>query len=112
MFNGSVLTFASAAVARVVGLSYKAGGAWVDVSEPADLNKLFELGQADLSLNVKFKGHCALVPGAKGAMSIAWADGTSTTAPGTWQVGPIEDTGDFDAPISGTAELKPTVADA
>jgi hypothetical protein len=112
MFNGSVLNFASAPVARVVGLSYRTGGAWVDVTEPADVNKLFEIGQTDLSLSVKFKRHCALTFKAKGTVSITWADGTTTSAPGTWQVGPIDDSGDWDAPITGTVELRPTVPDA
>jgi hypothetical protein len=109
MWNGTVLNFDGAAVTRVVGLSYKAGGAWVDVSTPEDLNKLFEMGQTELTLSVKFKGRCSLTFKATGAMSLTWADGTTSPCPGTWQVGPIEDTGDFDAPVTGTTELRPTV---
>ena len=43
MFNGSVLTFNGSPAARLAGISYKSGGAKVDVSQPADLNKLFEI---------------------------------------------------------------------
>jgi hypothetical protein len=111
MFNGSVLNFAGSPVTRVVGMRYRTGGAWVDVSEPEDLNKLFEMGQTELVLNVQFKGHCGLTSKAKGVVSITWADGTTTSAPGTWQVGPIDDGGDWDAPITGSAELRPTVPD-
>jgi len=113
MFNGSVLNFAGAPVARVAGLSYSTGGQWVEVTEPADLNKLWEVSsQPDFALRVRFKGHCGLTYKAKGAIAIAWADGTQVAAPGVWQVGPMEDTGDWDAPITGTAELRPTVPDS
>ena len=108
MWNGTVFTFGSA-VLRMVGLAYKQGGAWVDVSQPEDVNKLFEVGQTELVVNIKFKGLCSLVAKAKATASIAWANGTTISLPGTWQVGPIEDTGDFDAPVTGSVELRPTV---
>lgn len=110
MWNGAVLNFAGSAVIRMVGLAHKQGGQWVDVSTPEDLNKIFEMGQTELELRVKFKGRCSMVFKAKGAISVTWADGTTSYCPGTWQVGPIEDSGDFDAPVTGTAELRPTVA--
>lgn len=110
MFNGTTLTFGSA-VGKLVGLTYSVGGAWVDVSEPADANKLFELGQKELTLKARLKGITALVPGTKGALSIDWSDGTDVTAPGTWQIGPIEQTGDHDQPLTSTVEFRPTVPD-
>jgi hypothetical protein len=112
MYNGTVFTFNSVAVAKAVGLSYSVGAEWVDVSEPADMNKLFELGQTNLSLKVKYKGHCALTFKSKGTASLVWGDGTTTTLPGTWMAGPYEDSGDFDGPVSGSIELRPTVPDS
>ena len=109
MFNGSSFTFASSAVGKIVGMSFKIGGTWVDVTEPEDANKLFEQGQPELEVKLKFKGGTTLVQGAVGAAAIVWNDGTSTSCPGTWQVGPVEYTGDWDAPITSTAELRPTV---
>jgi hypothetical protein len=112
MFNGSVFNFAGSPVAKVAGISYKSGGSWVDVTQPADLNKLFELGQTDLTVSLKFKGHCGMTLKAKGTASITWADGTSDSLPGTWQVGPMTPgEGDIDAPITGAVELRPTVPD-
>jgi hypothetical protein len=111
LFNGTVFNFAEAAVAQIVGLAYKTGGNWIDCTEPADPNKLYECStQPDFAISLKFKGHCQLAYGAIGAASITWRDGTTDACPGTWQVGPIEDTGDWDAPITGTAELRPTSA--
>jgi len=112
MFNGSTFTFSGTPVGQLVGISYRAGGAWVDVSYPEDLNKLFEQGQTELEVRLKFKGGTSLSPKAKGVAAIIWADGSSSSCPGTWQVGPVECTGDWDAPITSTAELRPTVPDA
>jgi hypothetical protein len=113
MFNGSTFNFASSAVGKIIGISYSEGGTWVDVTQPEDLNKLSELStQADLIVKLKFKGGNSLVRAAKGVAAIVWKDGTTTACPGTWQVGPREVTGDWDAPITSTAELKPTVPDA
>jgi hypothetical protein len=110
MFNGSVFNFNGSAVTKLAGLSHKQGGAWVDVTVPEDLNKIFEMGQTDLEIRVKFKGRCSLTFKAKGTCSITWSDGTTSPCPGTWQVGPIEDSGDWDAPVTGSVELRPTVA--
>lgn len=111
MFNGTVLTFGTA-VTKLGGLSYSIGGAWVDVSQPEDANKLFELGQKDLALRARLKGLCTIAPGTKNTLSIAWSDGTTTNAPGTWQAGPVENTGDHDAPLTSTIEFRPTVPDS
>jgi hypothetical protein len=114
MFNGSTFSFGGTPVGKLIGISYKHGGAWVDVSEPEDLNKLYELGQSDLEVQLKFKGGAAggLVPKTKGSATITWKDGTTSPCPGTWMVGPISVSGDHDNPISSTAELRPTVPDA
>ena len=110
MFNGAVLRFGGAAVTKLAGIQYKAGGQWVDVSTPEDANKLFELGQTELEVRIKFKGRCSLTFKAKGSLGITWSDASTSDCPGTWQVGPIEDSGDVDAPVTGTVELRPTVA--
>ena len=110
-FNGSILNFNSSPVARIVGISFKAGGSSIDITYPADAIKLFNASpQDDLTVSVKFKGGCALARQATGALTITWNDGTTTTCPGTWQVQDVETTGDWDAPITGSATLKPTTA--
>jgi hypothetical protein len=113
MFNGSTFTFASVSVPKLIGISYRIGGQWVDVSCPDDVNKLFELGQHELEIRLRFKkgGAGALTTGTKGTAAIVWTDGSTSTCPGTWQVGTIEQQGDFDGPITSTAELRPTVPD-
>lgn len=110
MWNGTVLNFNGTAVTKMVGLAHKQGGQWVDVSAPEDAVKLFEMGQTELELRVKFKGRCSMTFKDKGTISVTWADGGTSYCPGTWQVGPVENTGDHDAPVTGTAELRPTVA--
>jgi hypothetical protein len=112
MFNGTTLAFNGSAVTKLVGLSFRAGGAEVDVTQPEDLVKLYEAGQDDLEVNAKFKGGCTLVRKARGTLAIVWKDGTTSDCPGTWQVMDIETTGDWDAPITGSAKLRPTVPDA
>ncbi len=111
MFNGSTLTFGGAAVAKLVGLTYKVDGAEIDVTVPEDANKLFEAGQDDLEVTAKVKGPVALTRKAKGTLAVAWSNGTTATCPGTFQVMSIEDSGDYDAPISGSIKFKPTVPD-
>lgn len=111
MFNGSTLTFGTA-VARLVGISYRCGGATIDVSEPADLNKLYEAGQDDLELTARVKRMPTLARKAKNTITIVWANGDSTTCPGTWQVMDVSGGGDYDGPITGSITFKPTVPDA
>ncbi len=111
MFNGSTFSFNGAPVARLVGMSYKLGGQWVDVSQPEDLNKLYELGQTDIEVALKFKGHCWLAFKTKGTAAIIWSDGATSSCPGTWQVGPVNPDGNWDAPITDSCTLRPTVPD-
>ena len=112
MFNGTVLNVnGSTAETHVVGLAYKDGGNWIDVTVPDDTAKLYQLStQDDISLQVKYKGTTTLVRGTYlTSLSITWSDGSTSTLTGAWQVGPVEKTGDWDAPITGTVELRPTV---
>lgn len=113
MFNGSTFTFASSAVGKLVSMSFKKGGSWVEVTQPEDANKLYELGQSDLEVQLKFKGGGAgsLVPGTKGTAAIVWKDGTTSTCPGSWMVGPISVEGSWDNPLTSSVELRPTVPD-
>ena len=113
MFNGSIFNFGGSPVTKCVGIAYKVNGSWVDVTVPEDLVKLYEIGKKDLVVNLKFKGHCGMTFGAKGTASITWADGTTDSLPGTWQVGPMTPAeGDQDGAITGSAELRPTVPDS
>ena len=110
-FNGTVLSVASSPVAKVVGLAYKDGGSWIDVTVPEDTAKLYQLSpQDDFALQIKYKGGISLARGAYlTPCTLTWADGTTSSMPGTWQVGPIEKTGDWDSPVTGTVELRPSV---
>jgi hypothetical protein len=114
LFNGTVVMFAGASVgAKLVGISYKVGGNWIDVTEPADLNKLYELSnQPDLQIQLKFKGCHGLTENAKGTLAITFSNGYTRACPGTWQVGNFDFSGDWDAPWQSTAEARPTVPDA
>lgn len=113
LFNGTTFSFGSTPVGKLIGISYKKGGSWIDVSEPEDANKLFELGQSELDVQLRFKGGAAgnLTPGDKDTAAIVWKDGSTTPCPGTWMVGPIGVEGSWESPLSSTAELRPTVPD-
>ena len=110
-FNGTVLSIGGTAVAKIVGISYKDGGSWIDVTVPEDANKLYELSsQPDFALQLKYKGSCSLTRGDYvTTVTLTWSDASTSSCPGTWQVGPIEKTGDWDAPVTGTVELRPSV---
>ena len=60
LFNGSTFNFAGTPVLRLAGMSYKQGGNWIDVTQPTDVTKIFEIGQPDLAVSLKFKGHNGL----------------------------------------------------
>ena len=110
-FNGATLTFKGTAVTKIVGISYKNGGQWIDVTQPEDANKLYELSpQPDFEVQVKYKGACSLTRGDRGTLAIAWSDSSTSECPGTWQCGPIDKSGDWDAPITGSVTFRPTVA--
>jgi hypothetical protein len=112
LYDGTTATFNSAAVGDLIGLSYKIGGNWVDVTDPADANKLFEIPpQSEIELQLKFSGCHALVKGTKGTLAITASNGFTFTCPGTWQVGPCNFSGDRGAAWQSTAELRPTVPD-
>jgi len=112
MFNGSTLTIGSTSVSRLVGMQYKIGGNTIDVTEPDDLNKLFEVGQDDLELTAKVKRMPTATRGTKDTLAVTWADGSTTTLPGTWIVTAVDGGGDWDSPIAGNISFKPTVPDA
>lgn len=108
MFNGTTFTFANA-IARLVGLQYRCNGQVIEVTEPGDLNKLFEVGQADLEVTAKVKRMPAVAYGTKAVPSITWADGSTTPLPGTWVVADLGGGGDENGVISGDFKIKPTV---
>lgn len=112
MFNGSTLSLGNSAVSRLVGMQYKIAGNTVDVTEPDDLNKLFEVGQDDLEITAKVKRIPTAVRGTKSIPVITWADGSNTSLPGTWIVTAVDGGGDWDSPLAGNITLKPTVPDA
>ncbi len=108
-FNGSTFTLGSA-VGKVIGITRRVNGATIDVTEPDDANKLFEVGQADLEVTIRFAGVCSLDVGDTGSASIGWADGTTRTLTGTWIVTSVEESGQRDGAIESSATIKPTVA--
>ena len=111
LFNNTVLTFGGSAVGGLVGLSYRIGGQWIDVTIPEDLYKVFELStQPELTLQARFAGCHSLTDRTKGAIAIVFSNGFVGTLPGTWQVGQSDYNGDLDAPWKSSAEFRPTVA--
>lgn len=114
MFNGSTFSFGGTPVGKLIGISFRQGGNWVEITEPEDANKLFEISQADFAITLRFKAGAAggLTYGAKGDAAIVWKDGSTTTCPGKWMVGPKDVEGGWDNPISSSVELRPTVPDA
>jgi hypothetical protein len=110
LFNGSTLTYNNAAIARLVGMQYKAGGNVIDVTEPADIHKLFEVGQDDLEITAKVKRIPTLARGGAGTLAIVWADGSNTALGNTnWTVTAVNGGGDQDSPLAGDLTFKPTV---
>jgi hypothetical protein len=111
MFNGSTLTFGTA-IGRLVGLQYRANGEVVEVTEPDDLIKLYEIGQADLEVTAKVKRMPTVDVGDQETLAIVWSDGSTTTLTGEWIVSAVEGGGDWNSQISGSITFKPTVDDA
>jgi hypothetical protein len=111
VFNGSTLTFGTS-IARLIGLTYRANGTVVDVTEPGDLIKKYEIGQADLEVTARVKRMPSVDVGDQNTLSISWNDGSSTTLSGDWAVSAVEGGGDWDSPISGSITFKPVVDDS
>ena len=109
LFNGSTLTYNNAAIARLVGMQRKVGGAVTDVSEPADVTKLFEVGQDDIEITAKVKRMPTLARGGACTLAVVWADGSNTASTGNWTVTAVDGGGDQDSPLSGSITFKPTV---
>jgi hypothetical protein len=110
-FNGTSLTFGSA-IAKLVGLQYRANGEVIDVTEPEDAAKMFEIGQADLEVVARVKRMPTVDVGDQDTLSIVWKDGSTTTLSGDWGVTSVDGGGDWNSPISGSITFKPVVADA
>ena len=111
MFNGTTFSFGSA-IARLMGISYTIAGETVDVTEPEDLLKFFEVvDQPDMEVSVKVKRLPTVHRGDTGAISITWADG-STDGLGShnWVCTDEGGSGDRNQPISGTLKFKPTLS--
>jgi hypothetical protein len=108
MFNGSTLSFAGD-VSNVIGITYRANGKTVEVTEPEDLYALFEVGTVDLEVTIKLRGGAGIAVKATGELSITWRDGSTSTCPGTWICSAAETSGDQDSAIGGSVTFKPTV---
>ena len=110
LFNGSTLTFGSS-LTKLVGITHKSNVQTIDVSQPEDLNKIFEASpQLDYQISAKFKGGTSVLAGAHGTLSIVWKDGTVTACPGNFVCDSAEVSGDWDAAITGTLTFKPSLA--
>ena len=110
MFNGSTFTFGSA-VARLEGISYTIGGVTVDVTEPEDALKLYEVvDQPDMEITVKVKRLPTIARGDTGAAACVWADGsTDDLGSNTWVCTDVTGGGDRNQPLAGTIKFKPTL---
>ena len=108
MFNGSTLTFNGVAVAKLADCQHKVSGAIIDVTEPGDVMKFYEVGVPDHEVTAKLAGGTTLAHGATGTLAIVWNNGLTTATPGLWVVTNGDNGGSQDAPITGNATFKPT----
>ena len=111
-FNGSTLTFKSTPVAKLIGMQYRSNGTVIDVTEPDDTTKLYEVGQPENEMTATVKRMPLVAIGDNGALSVVWHDGSTTAFTATWTVTAIGGGGSQDAPISGDITFRRTTLKA
>ena len=105
-WNGTTFTLGTA-VGKLVGSRYTVAGAVIDVTEPADTDKLFEAGQPDREVQLDFKGRFSVLQGAAGDASLAYGDGSTRTI-GRCVVTQVSETGQQDGQPTSTVTIKRT----
>jgi hypothetical protein len=109
-FNGSTVLFASATLGDLRGIDYSESAAEADTTASDDATKTYEIGVPDKTASIDFVGTAPSVGvGSKGALSIAWNDGTTDTiAAGV--VTEVGVKGQMDGEITSNIKLKPSSA--
>lgn len=108
-FNGTTFTLGGTTQGFITGLTVNRGGAKIDVYQPGDLLRLFELGIPVASISISLRG-IGTQPtlGASGAPAVALGNGNTLTIPGTdWQTMSVNFSGREDGAWEGTAEYGP-----
>lgn len=109
-FNGTTATFAAAALGDGVrSVRYSEGGADVDVSAGGDTNKTYEAGLTDIEVTIEFVGITTVSKGDKGAIAIAWNDGSSDAITNAI-CSSMNHGGNMDGELAGSATFKPSTA--
>ena len=108
MFNGTTLSFGSS-VGKVTGITFRVAGEVVDVTDPGDAMKLFEVGQNDIEVSIDLNGGAPPARGTKATPTITWADGSSTPTTGNWIVTQSQVTGRQNSRITSQFTIKPTI---
>ena len=109
MFNGSTFTFDGDPIAKVTGISFRAAGETVDVTDPGDAGKLFEGGVDDLEVTIDLNGGTPPARGAVGSVAIGFADGSPVTTEDDWVVTQSQVTGRQNSRVTSQITIKPTL---
>ena len=110
-FNGTTLSLGNTSQGKIYGMDISAGGAKINVFEPGDVARLYELGTPDLSLNITLRGTAVPTQGSTGTLSITLGNGNTLTVGNSsclWQCGKYTLKGQFEGMWEGTAEYWPT----
>lgn len=108
-FNGSTFSFASSVIGTLKGLTVDVKASEIDITAAGDSLHTYEVGLPDTELSVEVIGGTILAIGTKGAVAVAWFDGTTT---GTLTKGVVTSAnvkGSVDGEISATYKIKATV---
>ena len=108
-FNNSTATLGGTSQGKVTKIQLNANGAKIDVFEPGDLCKLYELGTKDYTVSLSLAGSTPPTLGATGALAITKGDSTTLTVPAVpFQCMSVTTSGSQDGKWEGTAEYAPT----
>ena len=99
LFNGTIFKWGGQPQAGLMGVSVRIGGSWVEVTMPEELLKIHEFWtQPDYAVQLKFRGCHELAVGDWDTAEVEFSNGFTLELPGYWMIGPIEYSGDQDAP--------------
>ena len=112
-FNGSSLTFGGSPVGNIISITDANTCEEIDVSA-ANQDAIFEAGQLKRAINIKIVGGpaTALACKTKGALQIAWHDGTVSAPITNALLTQSSPEGSKNQPISTTLKFVPSTAAA
>lgn len=105
--NNSTLSFGTVATGKVKSISYKVSGAKIDVTALTDAQKLYHAGIPDKEITFDVVGVSALTVGQTAALTINWADGSTTSVAKVVVVG-NDITGSVDSALGSSLTVAPT----